>query len=208
MELLLAKLQSGDCDAVGGVLCDRDGRVQAYGGKWNALFARAESIGNGTRYDAESAYGAVSPDYILGASLMFGRNFLSRAGPMRNDYFLYGEEVEWCLRARARDLRLGVEPRAIVYHDQGATTGNRDDFSRRPRLPVYLDQRNKVLILRDTGTSPIWLCALGCLIALILRAGKRGAWRQFGYGFSGWLAGLRNERGVPVWLTDGTRSGR
>jgi len=40
-------------------------------------------------------------NYILGASMLIDGTFLSRAGHMRDDYFLYCEEVEWCLRARA-----------------------------------------------------------------------------------------------------------
>ena len=41
---------------------------------------------------------------LLGASVV-GRAMLDAVGPMRDDYFLYCEEVEWCLRAKAAGLR-------------------------------------------------------------------------------------------------------
>lgn len=200
MALLLAKLSAGTCDAVGGTLCHDDGRVQAYGGQWHPLLARAVSIGHDTRYDPQIDLNGTRLDYILGASLMFTDRFLARTGPMRDDYFLYGEEVEWCLRARARGLRLGFEPRAVIHHSQGTTTGDGGHFAGKPRLPIYLDQRNKLLILRDSAAPMPWLCALGSLGALLARATRHRAWRQLGFGLSGWLAGARNRRGIPEWL--------
>jgi GT2 family glycosyltransferase len=200
MALLLAALADGRADAVGGTLLGDDGRVQAYGGRWEPRIARAVSIGKGERFDPAAAPEAAALDYILGASLMVTPHFLLVAGPMRDDYFLYGEEVEWCLRARARGLRLGIEPRAVIAHAQGTTTGDGGAFSRRPRLPVYLDQRNKVLILRDTGASMPWLRALGSLAALAARSARHRGWRQFGYGVAGWIDGLRGRRGIPGWL--------
>lgn len=200
MALLVARLADGTVDAVGGTLLRDDGRVQAYGGRWEGRIARAVSIGNGAPYDPAAAPDAAALDYILGASLMFTPRFLAVAGPMRDDYFLYGEEVEWCLRAKARGLVLGIEPRAVIAHAQGTTTGDGGDFSRRPRLPVYLDQRNKILILRDTDAPALWLRALGSLAALAARAARHRGWRQFGYGMAGWIDGLRGRRGVPAWL--------
>lgn len=199
MALLIARLAAGDVDAVGGTLLQADGQVQAYGGRWRPLLARAVSVGKDTPYDPTVA---ISPlDYILGASLMFTARFLATAGPMRDDYFLYGEEVEWGLRAKARGLRLGVEPHAVIHHAQGTTTGDGGRFRHKPRLPVYLDQRNKILILRDTAPALVVPGAIGSLAALFARAAKGRAWRQLGYGIAGWAAGLANRRGIPGWLS-------
>ncbi|KQT31366.1 hypothetical protein ASG29_15590 [Sphingomonas sp. Leaf412] len=205
MERLVACLAGGAADAVGGTLLRADGRVQAYGGRWEEAVARAVSVGSGAAFDPADAPAADTIDYILGASLMFTPRFLHTAGAMRDDYFLYGEEVEWCLRAKARGLRLGMAPEAVIAHQQGTTTGDGGAFSARPRLPVYLDQRNKLLILRDTGAGAFPLRAAGALAALAARAVRHRGWRQFRDGVSGWRAGLRDERGPPSWL--GIREG-
>lgn len=200
MALLVARLAENQFDAVGATLCASDGTVQAYAGRWRPLLGRAVSVGKGTAYDRAAADETGPIDYILGAALMFTPHFLAVAGPMRDDYFLYGEEIEWCLRAKARGLRLGAEPRAMVYHAQGTTTGDGGSFSGKPRLPVYLDQRNKILVLRDTAPALLVPGAIGSLVALIARAAKHRAWRQLGYGLSGWAAGVANRRGKPDWL--------
>jgi len=41
---------------------------------------------------------------------------------------------------------------------------------------------------------------LTVLATLLVRFGKRGAWRQLGYAVQGWWAGVRNQRGVPDWM--------
>ncbi|MGH7016409.1 MAG: glycosyltransferase family 2 protein, partial [Caulobacteraceae bacterium] len=49
LELQLARLAKGDCDAVGCTLHLPDGTVQSHGGHWQAWLARAISIGHGER---------------------------------------------------------------------------------------------------------------------------------------------------------------
>jgi N-acetylglucosaminyl-diphospho-decaprenol L-rhamnosyltransferase len=70
----------------------------------------------------------------------------------------------------------------------------------RSRLSVYLGERNKVLTTRDRFPARLPIAALGSLAAHTRRFAKRGAWAQLGYGFAGWWAGLRGERGVPKWM--------
>lgn len=200
MGLLASWLESNKLDAVGSTLLKPDGTVQAYGGRWVPLLGRAISIGNGSRFDGDTPHQTHDIDYVLGASVMFSRHFLETAGFMRDDYFLYGEEVEWGLRAKSRGLRLGVDRAAVVHHEQGTTTGDGGSFRDKPKLPVYLDQRNKLLVLRDTTPRLLVPAAVGTLVALTARAVKNKAWRQLGYGVAGLAAGLANRRGIPPWL--------
>ncbi len=202
MRELLARLALGDCDAVGGTLHYADGTVQGYGGRWHGWMARAESLGKGTRMADRVNPAEVEPklDYLLGASMLLGRRFVEVNGLMREDYFLYAEEVEWCLRAKRRGLRLGLAPAARILHGQGGTTGSADPIARRPRLPIYLDERNKLNVVRDTTPGRLPVAACAAFVLIVLRYVRRGAWRQAGYALSGWAAGLRNARDFPPWM--------
>jgi len=198
---MVARLSEGDCDAVGCTLHLPSGRVQSYGGLWQPWLARAVSIGHGQGLEALPDPAAIEArqNYLNGASMLIGRRFLEIAGPMREDYFLYCEEVEWCLRGAARGMRLGFAPGAVVLHYQGTTTGNVPEIATRPRAPMYLNARNLLLVTwaRFPWRLPVVACA--AFLALFLRYPRRGAWRQLGYGLSGWLAGLLGERGAPRW---------
>jgi GT2 family glycosyltransferase len=134
--------------------------------------------------------------------MMVGRRFLDTAGPMREEYFLYCEEVDWCLRATARGMKLGFALDARVLHHQGTTTGSHRDLKTRSRLSVYLDERNKMLLTRSHFPARLPVAALSALLLLGLRYLRRGAVRQFCYGVSGWLAGLLGQRGSPPWMRD------
>lgn len=201
LEAMVRRLERGDCEAVGCTIHLPRDRVQSHGGRWRGWLARAESIGKGspTSLRADPAEIERSQSYLNGASMLVGRRFLEVAGPMREEYFLYCEEVEWCLRGRARGLRLGYAPDAVVFHEQGTTTGAGEDFVRQPRLPIYLGERNKILVTRDCFPLRLPVAALTTLALLFLRYGRRRAFRQLGYGLHGWAAGLINERGPPRW---------
>lgn len=199
---LVARLDDGDCDAVGNTVYLPDGRVQSHGGRWRPWFARAVSIGHGTAHGGAVDKSRVEREqsYLNGASMMVGRRFLEVVGPMREDYFLYCEEVEWCLRGLKHGMRLGYAAEADVLHEAGTTTGSYDHIRSRPRTPIYLGERNKLLTTRDCYPLRLPVAAAAALALLGLRFGRARAWRQLGYALQGWSAGLLGERGPPRWL--------
>ncbi|HEV2363409.1 MAG TPA: glycosyltransferase family 2 protein [Caulobacteraceae bacterium] len=202
MGALLGRLRAGDCDAVGCIILLPGGRVQSFGGLWRFWLARAVSLGYGAseRIGPDPARIEARQNYLNGASMMVSRRFVDVAGPMREDYFLYAEEVEWCLRARERGLRLGFAPAARVLHRQGSTTGAITHIARRARTPVYLNVRNSLLVTRDRRPGLLGLATVTSLVGVLLRYPRRGAWRQLFWALSGWLAGVRGERGRPAWI--------
>jgi N-acetylglucosaminyl-diphospho-decaprenol L-rhamnosyltransferase len=197
MARLVARLGAGDCQAVGSTLHLPSGKVQSHGGRWEPWLARAVSIGHGSELDGKPDPAAIErrQNYLNGASMMVGRRFLEAAGPMREDYFLYCEEVEWCLRARRAGMRLGFAEDALILHHQGTTTGNSAALAERPRMPVFLNERNKILLTRDVYPAALPIIALSSATVCIVRYARRRAWRQLSHALAGWRAGMRNERG-------------
>jgi N-acetylglucosaminyl-diphospho-decaprenol L-rhamnosyltransferase len=202
MAIQADRLSAGDCDAVGCSLYLPNGQIQSHGGRWQAWIARAVSIGHGSSLDSrpDAALIERQQNYLNGASMMVSRRFLEIAGPMREEYFLYCEEVEWCLRALARGVKLGFAPGALVLHHQGTTTGNASDIRSKSRGPTYLMARNGLLLTRDVFPFRFAVVLATSFVMLFLRYARRGAWRQFGYGLQGWGAGLVGERGAPQQL--------
>jgi GT2 family glycosyltransferase len=199
---LADRLRVRDCGAVGAVMCSEAAVIQSVGGLWRSRLARGVSLGYGrTLADLPALVGAVeaTQNYLNGASMLIDRESWNTVGPMREDYFLYCEEVEWCLRARARGVALGFSPEAIVVHQQGTTTGNPRDKRRQGRIPVYLNERNRLLMTRDLTPTRLWIAAAMAFGLIFLRYARRGAWKQVGYAVDGWRAGLRDERGRPSW---------
>ena len=199
---MLTELEDGKYDAVGGVICTSDGVIKTCGGGWRVQTGYVSALAHGRTLASLPSKSEIEPQlaFISGANMLVTRRFIEMTGRMREDYFLYAEEVEWCLRASRMGLRLGYSPKALIEHEQGTATGSVAPHRRRPRLPIYLDTRNRVLTVRDT--QPAWLISAGpaILASVTLRYLARGAVRQFGYALAGWMAGLRNERGKPAWV--------
>lgn len=63
-----------------------------------------------------------SLDYFSGAHMFVSREFITRAGLMPESYFLYYEEMDWCMRRG--DLALSLCPKGAVHHIGGHTIGS------------------------------------------------------------------------------------
>ena len=61
-------------------------------------------------------------DYINAAALLLSRDSLDGIGHLCEKYFLYYEDVEWGLRAKAKGYNHHWASKALVYHREGAST--------------------------------------------------------------------------------------
>ena len=197
LERLLERLQEGDCDAVGGVVYLPDSEVRSCGGHWSRWTTRVRGLGLGRDLEQRPGRAEIEPQlsFISGACILASAEFVRRAGLMREDYFLYAEEVEWCLRAQSMGLRLGYCPDALICHDQGSTTGSGEDVGVRPPLPIYLDERNRLLVVRDTFPVGLITAIPISFILLTYRYFIRGNFAQWRIAIAGWWAGVMGRRG-------------
>jgi hypothetical protein len=79
-------------------------------------------------------------DWVSGAAMILRRSVIESIGLMDETYFLYYEEVDFCLRAHRAGWSCWYVPEARVIHKAGASTGvSVDDGHRekRKRLPRY-----------------------------------------------------------------------
>ena len=198
---LVARLEAGGCEAVGSTVVLPTGQVQSFGGIWDPWLARAISIGHGFPLTIQDGAAIERrQNYLNGASMLVSRRFVDITGPMREDYFLYCEEVEWCLRALDHGIRLGFAPHAMVVHQTGTSMNNFAKLRGKGRLPVYLRERNRILLTKDHYPAR-WLIAVAVGVPLLLyRYGRSGSWRYCMYGINGFLAGVFGQRGAPPWL--------
>ncbi len=63
----------------------------------------------------------VEVESLIGASLAVKREVVEKVGPLDEDYFLFLEETDWCLRARKAGYSVMFVPSLRVLHLQGRT---------------------------------------------------------------------------------------
>lgn len=65
-------------------------------------------------------------DSVVGAFLMIRRECLESIGLMDESFFMFGEDLEWCYRAKARGWKVFYVPVAKILHFKGQSTRKSD----------------------------------------------------------------------------------
>jgi N-acetylglucosaminyl-diphospho-decaprenol L-rhamnosyltransferase len=98
-----------------------DGADRRPGGFAAMPFARRQAaqlvLGSRARTFARAQ---TEPMWVSGGALMIGRDDLRRLGGWAEDYFLYFEDADLCLRHRRRGGAIGLSHELLVEHPRGA----------------------------------------------------------------------------------------
>jgi len=92
-------------------------------------------------------------DWVAGASLLVRRRVLEEVGLLDEEYFLYFEEVDLCLRAARAGFTCWHEPRSRVVHLEGQATGVTDARNARRRMPRYWFDSRRRFFLKNYGPA-------------------------------------------------------
>jgi GT2 family glycosyltransferase len=62
-------------------------------------------------------------DFISGCCLLVKSEVIKKVGLLDTAYYIYGEDVDWCVKASRAGYRLIYEPKAIIWHKLSVSTG-------------------------------------------------------------------------------------
>jgi N-acetylglucosaminyl-diphospho-decaprenol L-rhamnosyltransferase len=68
---------------------------------------------------------AIEVDSVCGACLLVRRSVIERVGMLDERFFMYGEDLDWCLRTRQAGWTVRYEPSIVVQHQHGAASRKR-----------------------------------------------------------------------------------
>ena len=91
------------------------------GGKMDVRFARMRHLGIG-RKDDGSYDRPGDMTFLNGACLLIKSAVLKHVGMLDEDYYLYGEDQDYCFRALAKGWRLYFQPGAKIRHKVSRST--------------------------------------------------------------------------------------
>jgi GT2 family glycosyltransferase len=144
---------------------------------------------------------ALDVDWVDGACLMIRREALDEIGLIDEQYFLYGEEVDWCYRARRAGWRVVAVRSATVKHHRGKSSGGAG------ATVAYLTETRLRFFRTHHGTATALLVsvifALGCVrqmagaaLAALLRRRRSTAasWTRLKAVWHWWAGLFKNRR--------------
>lgn len=143
-------------------------------------------------------------EWVHGAALLVSVAAYRAIGGFDATFFMYWEDVDWCLRAWQHGYRCLVVPSASIRHIGGATVG-------RAGTVRYI-LRNSVLLMRKHGSSSDHAIFLTYFLfrrlpAHVVRSARSPSRLREGVGGSlnALLWNLRHARSTQRWRLDGLR---
>lgn len=102
---------------------DEKTTIQSTGVKYNKYNAKGLNINNNKDYlSTKPKIRALSPDFVVGASILIENKFFTRVGYLSEDYFLYFEEIDLSQKMLPNE-KIVVCEESLVYHKEGASIG-------------------------------------------------------------------------------------
>ncbi len=168
-----------------------DGRVESLGIDVNRFSGRVQLRFHGTHPDDVYPY-PHKVDAVAGAAMMVSAALVQAVGQFDPGYFAYFEDIDLCLRARARGFASYVSPRAVVYHAGAGTMGDRPER-------IYYGVRNHLWVVEEhgmplsRGLRPVRLAYVAALhgfqVVRERRAGLMAGLRHYALGLRDYRTG-------------------
>lgn len=114
------------------------------GGKINKILTKGTHINYGKIDKNDEIPKTI--DYITGCAMLIKRKVIEKIGLMNEDYFLYYEDADWCLRARKAKFKCVLVPKAKIWHkcSKSAIEGS-------PPY-IYYHSRNGLMLAKYNGS--------------------------------------------------------
>lgn len=126
--------------------------------------------------DAGQYDGNKFPQFITGCSMLIKKEVIEQIGYLKEDYFMYYEDADYCMRARNSGWGMVLAPLSVVYHKAGASS----DGYENPLISYYII-RNRFAYIRRFGSVfqkvsaliYLWYKSIKNVYLVILRKDKK-----------------------------------
>jgi GT2 family glycosyltransferase len=171
-EMVARLLEDQQLGAIGATVFwyDRPDCIQVAGGGRLSLWSGFTTVAQSPRTGRSRSRRF---DFISGACLLVRLDVLRDVGLLDERYFMYSEEVDWCLRMRRTGLQLGYAPNARIWHK-----GERSIRSNSERRDYHTVRSALLLIHKfEPGRWPVAMAwsITRCLIPKLVRRQWRRA---------------------------------
>jgi hypothetical protein len=116
---------------------------------------------------------SVEVGYLTGCALMAKKELIEKIGFLDPSYYIYGEDADWCLRARKAGFGVVYAPAARVWHKVSLSTGG--EFS---ATKLYEKTKSNLLLFSRHARPYHWITipffSLFFLLWLLIKGIMRG----------------------------------
>jgi hypothetical protein len=110
-------------------------------------------------------------EVVSGMFMLMPRGVLDKVGPLDEDFFIYAEEADLCLRIRKAGYRCVFTPTGRILHLEG---GGKSTAQIRPRMHVQMHKSHLIYVRKHQGIAAYGAMRLFYLATATLRLGLFG----------------------------------
>jgi GT2 family glycosyltransferase len=103
-------------------------------------------------------------DVVAGCFFIVRKKVINNVGMFDEDFFMYGEEAEWCFRIHKAGWKIRYFPGARIIHIYGASSFQVEDDTR-----IYKRKGALLFLQKTRGTIYAWLANLIMTLGVLLR---------------------------------------
>ncbi len=109
-------------------------------------------------------------DCIVGAFFMVRRDVLDTVGLLDEDYFMYGEDIDWAFRIRKAGWKIYFNPAVTILHKKKQSGRSHRDSARRKTTEIYFHRYNWLFYKKNYAAvyGPLMTFAVGTFYRLRL----------------------------------------
>lgn len=116
-------------------------------------------------YDLETELDLIPKGWVGGTAMLIRRQVIDEIGTLDENIFMYGEDVEFCLRAQSHHWDVVQHPTARVTHVQSASAGSAHALIGEAQGLLYIFAKHKPIWQKNILTG---IVRLGALLRLVL----------------------------------------
>ncbi|MBU1355262.1 MAG: glycosyltransferase family 2 protein [Candidatus Edwardsbacteria bacterium] len=135
---------------VGPKVCDYYDKniIQATGSRANLFFGKFYQLNGGKNKD--EIKGVFEVDYVAGSCLLVRSELISKIGFIPEEYFLFFEETEWCLKFKRAGYKVMCLCESVIYHKGSKSTEKVDG------IQEYYMCRNSIIFEKRNANKVQW----------------------------------------------------
>ncbi|MEF2231530.1 MAG: glycosyltransferase family 2 protein [Pseudodesulfovibrio sp.] len=190
---LMACAEKNPKSIIGATVLDFEfpGTIQvAAGFRYHPFLSVIQALHRGRPVGEIPSLSAEQLDYVYGASLFLPASIYNRVGPFDENFFLYYEELDFCIRARRIGATLLWCRDCKVRHVGGGAVQTAAASTASYGLAAYHEARSTLLFTRKHYPAALPAVLFLRLFAKPILLLFRGKWRQLGAANKGLLSGL------------------
>lgn len=126
---------------------------------------RGSGFAYSEKFESEADSNEKVVSFVSGCCMLIKSEVFSKVGLFDENYFLYTEDTDLCLRTLNAGYKIIVSPKSKIFHKVGSSTKNRNRA-----LPLYYTTRNRLFFAKKNYRSTYYVTSTYIFLSMLIKS--------------------------------------